>query len=524
MDRSFNLIESPFIPCIIAGDVRHLGLRDAIIRAHEVRELRDPSPLTTVALHRLLLAILHRVLCGPDSTDQWQGWWDAKQFDPAPFDAYFAKWKDQFDLFDTKRPFFQDAAFEAKAHNGVNQLVRERSRGNNATLFDHTHEEPPPVLTAAETARAIVTEQMFAVGGGKSELGYTSSGPAAAGVIVLVRGDTLFETLMLNLIGYGSEYGETFTSDPKRDRPAWERDVRPSADKSSHDGYTDYLTWQSRSVKLHPAEDGTVQFLSYAAGRTFKPAAATFDPMTAYSAPDKDTEFRPLRLSETKDLWRDSASLFQFENAEQPADAQRFRPPASLRWLKVLKQDGAIPETQRYSLSAIGLCTDKAKVNFWRHETLPLPLDYLTNADLVAMLKSAIAIAEEVGDTVRFAVATFAKLSLTADPSKSPDKNRQWQMVDAVGADALYWSRLEQPFREFLVALPGSTDHQVHQRDDWFHRLHKTAMRSFHDAAELPQLDARGQRAAIDAESQLHRALGKIRKTHHIPKHEEAPT
>jgi CRISPR system Cascade subunit CasA len=518
MAASFNLIDSRFIPCVIEGEVQTLNLRDAIVRAHEVQELRDSSPLTTVALHRLLLAILYRVLGGPDTTGKWQEWWETKKFVSKPFDEYFEKWRERFDLFDVKRPFFQDTEFVARTRNGVNQLVRERSRGNNGTLFDHTHEEPPPFLTADETARALITEQMFAVGGGKSEISYTSSGPAASGVIVLVRGDTLFDTLMLNMIGYGREFAESFKSDPKQDRPAWECDTRPSEENSSHAGYVDYLTWQSRTVNLHPTEDGRVQYLSYASGRTFKPTAETFDPMTAYSAPDKKSEFRPLRLSESRDLWRDSASLFQFQKNEEADDTERFHPPANLRWLKELKEDGALPNSRVFSLSTIGLCTDKAKVNFWRHETLPLPLEYLTNAELVSILKSAIAMAEDIGEVVRFSVATFAKLTLAGDPQKSPDKNRQWQMVDAVGADALYWSRLEAQFREFLAHLPGDDEHQKLELHNWFNRLYRTATQAYREAAELPQLDARGQRAAVDGESQLFRSLGKIRSKYQLPK------
>src|SRR5262249_29849705 len=151
------------------------------------------------ALHRLLLAILHRNF-GPGSVKKWQQLWEAGSFPAGALGDYFARWRDRFDLFGTDRPVFQDPAFRAKTLSGVNRLVRELSRGHNDPLFDHTFEDPPPLLTAAEVARALIAEQAFAVGGGNSDLGYTTSAPLVGGVVVLVRGDNLFETLMLNLV------------------------------------------------------------------------------------------------------------------------------------------------------------------------------------------------------------------------------------------------------------------------------------------------------------------------------------
>lgn len=508
MPPTYNLVESPFIPCSIGERVEMLGLRDTLLRAHEIRELRDPSPLVTLALHRLLLAIIYRVAGSPRGTSDWQERWEKERFDSASFEAYFDKWRHRFDLFDSKWPFYQDTAYTAKDPGGANQVVRELSRGNNATLFDHTHEDPSPVLPAGLMARALIAEQAFAIGGGKSELGYTSSAPAAGGVLVLVQSECLFGTLLLNLFPHGTDYEDYFDTDVKTDRPSWEADSRPILGHSSASGYLDYLTWQSRSVKLHPLDSGEVQCLSYAAGRKFEPSGIVFEPMSPYEAPDADTDFRPVRYSKSKDLWRDCASLFHFD-----ADAnssRRFLPPQNLRWIRTLSGDGILPSGECYGISTFGLCTDKAKVNFWRHETLPLPLDYLSDPNLVGDLKRAIALAESVGDLVRFSVATVAKLTLTADPTKSADKNRQWQMVDAIGADALYWSRLERPFREFLVRLPGELIHRQRQARHWLGELKREATRAYSEAAKLPQLDARGQRAVIEGEAQLYRGLAKI--------------
>lgn len=61
----FNLIDEPWIPCIaLDGQSIEYGIRDTLLKAHELREICDDSPLVTVALHRLLLAILYRIHSG----------------------------------------------------------------------------------------------------------------------------------------------------------------------------------------------------------------------------------------------------------------------------------------------------------------------------------------------------------------------------------------------------------------------------------------------------------------------------
>src|SRR5262249_17285904 len=159
-------------------------------------EVRDASPLVTVALHRLLLAVLHRNL-GPAGTRDWKRLLDAGRFPAGPLADYFQSVKGRFDLFDPGRPFYQDREFRTESPAGINQPVRDLPGGHNAALFAPTFEAPPPLLSPAAAARALVTEQAFAVRGGNSELGYTTSAPLVGGVAVLVRGHNLFETLML---------------------------------------------------------------------------------------------------------------------------------------------------------------------------------------------------------------------------------------------------------------------------------------------------------------------------------------
>ncbi len=518
MSTSYNLVDEPWIPCRTANGVRQCGLKETLLRAHEIAELRDASPLVTVALHRLLLAILHRTF-GPASAAAWKRLWDGRRFPAEPLEAYFTQHRDRFDLFDERRPFYQDAAFRAKAPGGINQLVRELARGNNATLFDHTAEDPPPALPPAIVARALIAEQAYAVGGGKSELGYTTSGPLVGSVAVLIRGETLFETLVLNLIRYPDTEGFPAEED---DAPVWERCDRPIDGSPSPNGYLDYLTWQSRSILLHTDSADLrcrVSALSYAQGRKLAPA--TYDPMVPYRSDEEGD--RAIRLSEAKDLWRDSAALFQLKKPDltRKKNGKVFRAPEALRWLQQLVVANYLPRDRAFSLSAIGLCTDKAKVNFWRHDALPLPLDYLTDPALVETLQSALDLADDVAQGLRGATATVARTVLA--PGEMPaDKDRVWAMVDALAPDRLYWSRLEIPFRELLVRLPGDTAHQKRERDAWFTiTLRKTALTAFRESAGQLDHSARVLRAVVLGDQQLRRSLAKIARDNNVQQSNE---
>ena len=182
MSPQFNLVDMPWIPCIRRdGQSVELGLRDALQRAHELRELGGESPLVTAALYRLLLAILHRVY-GPDGYDTWYTLWQARRWDPAPLEAYFTHWYDRFDLFHPKRPFYQ-AADERVKPKSVTSLVHDVASGNNATLFDHHTDDRGLTLTPAQAARFLVAAQSFGLAGLSGLPQKFTDGTCALGII-----------------------------------------------------------------------------------------------------------------------------------------------------------------------------------------------------------------------------------------------------------------------------------------------------------------------------------------------------
>ena len=200
-------------------------------------------------------------------------------------------------------------------------LFQEMAAGNNTTLFDHSFEAEPPALPAARAARGLVARQAYSVGFGKSSPFYFSDSPLLRGFTVLVSGETLFQTLALNLVRYDEEH-PIARARGREDLPAWEQD-RPAAPRkegSRPAGYLDYLTWQSRRIHLYPEEDGAfVRFCQLQQNLKLSEDAPR-DPFKCYRKEEK-RGWVALSLREERALWRDSHSLMELstESHSRPA-------------------------------------------------------------------------------------------------------------------------------------------------------------------------------------------------------------
>ena len=165
---SFNLVDEPWIRCLVqprapsgqrsAGAIEHLGLRETLVRAHELLGIAGDAPPVTAALYRLLLAVLHRCSgrsgsSGPEDVEQWEMLWQRGQFDSARVNAYLDHWRRRFDLFDDSQPFYQTAAREVSKEKATSIAKLLFQSDNNATLFDHSFVANPPPMSPARAAR-----------------------------------------------------------------------------------------------------------------------------------------------------------------------------------------------------------------------------------------------------------------------------------------------------------------------------------------------------------------------------------
>ncbi len=548
VDMRFNLIDEPWIPCTLRGSAgqeerRELGLREVLVQAREIVELTDPSPLVTAALHRLLLALLHR-LYGPTDRREWKALY-GRGWDTGKLDEYLERRRDRFDLFDDQHPFYQTASIGVQYATPISKLTHELAGGNNATLFDHTTEIDTPAFRPARAARSLVAYQAYAVGGlvsfdDKAHKSATAA-PLVKGAVAVVRGGNLFETLMLNLVDNGPERQRHYAT-RAHDRTAWERDEETRPVDRLPDGYLDLLTWQSRRIKLFPERDAhgdiVVPRVAVLKGYGFTPGfeRPQVETMVAFKKPARVTAgqdpFPAVGFRADRALWRDSLALFQ-------AAGNESEPPKTFQWLHGLADDEAIDAGTVFPLDLFGLVTDKASVLLWRHERLPLPLAYLdpANGGLVDALKEALNLAEETGQALRTAGFILAERLLAPESdqpnARKPQAEDTRRLATSFELERAYWPHLDVAFKLLIEDLPQPHD-RVEERGlvtygvvaipRWRELLKRTARDVFDAATRGLDTSSRSLKATALAKRTLEWGLAKALDTQVRVAPETAPS
>ena len=497
---TFDLVTQPWIPLREGGALRLASLEGALLEARRFERIEDPSPLVTAALHRLLLAILHRALEGPD--DAWQAAeWFKEGFDAGKIRAYLHRYHHRFDLFHPEQPFYQvpDFGLERSCRSWT-VLAPELNSDNNKVLFDHTVTSRPRPLYPAEAARLLVANQTFALSAGKSVLCHTATAPVATAALALMLGENLHQTLCLNLVGYPE-------SERERDLATWEQEPLRVADledceraRATPKGIVHRYTWLARAVRLEPEEEGgetVVRWIAYASGVRYEESQVRRDPMVAVRPDPKDpTKAYPLGFREGRALWRDFAALLP-----KPGSAQGLAVAEHARG--VYRALGRRFEGRGIPVMVAGQANDQAKVELWRGEIYRLPEAILGEADLHVFVKGCLEEAEAVGEALNRAAWALASALLTMG-DRQPHRDDVSKLVKGFPHQAAYWSALEGEFANLINRLgPGFEQQQAQIKQDWTQTLQREALRAWRLAALAAGDDARALRAIHKSEGLL---------------------
>jgi CRISPR system Cascade subunit CasA len=467
------------------------------------------------ALHRLLLAILHRNF-GPESLSNWKDLWEPGCWDEAKLSSYLDQWHYRFDLFHQERPFYQVPKMENATVHPVQKLVEEAAWGNNPTLFDHNYKDRPIPLSPAQAARYVVAYQAFAVAGlaGPKQVNF-SDAPLTRGYSVMVLGDNLFETLALNLLPP--------PWDERNDQPIWEQDVPARFDKGGTYpcGLADYFTWQSRHLNLIRGDDTSVTNCQIVQNLKL-PEGFHHDPFKCYRKDEQRKMLLPLKINPEKALWRDSHTLFQ-KAGNLPGRGGSSQRPEVFNWLA--RTQSILPH-RNFRFSITGLAADQAKVFLWRQETLPLPPAYLEhNEELLSSLIMAIRLSEGVSQILNSGLYKVAQLMLSPgyDPknknSRKPDSQAVKNLLKSWAPERFYFSQLEAPFRRLLLDLPedrgkdkdGEIEYGCRTMPIWGRVLKQAAQEAFGTIADGLSGSGRALKAVAQVEGRFKAALaGKI--------------
>jgi len=485
----FDLLTAPWIPCIDdRGSRCELGILEVITRAHELHEVRDPSPLTTTALLRLLIAISRREIVIMD-TEEWRDAWERGAFPEDTATRITGACAGRFDLFDATFPFYQSGDIPLaplpKEVKSVGSLSLEDPTGTG--VFHYTHRlEDDHAYCPACCAKALVTLPAFATSGGA---GIKPSVNGVPPIYVMPVGETLFHTLLLNYVLPSED-------DRTDNEPAWMGNGRVGyKEERGTAGLLESLTWQPRRVRLFPGEnggvctrcgresDGLVMSIIYAQGRSLAEGTAPVrDPWAAYTLRQDATRNRieqiPVRPREHRATWRDLDALFM---ADLPADdSMRGNRPATLRprildQLDDLRHDDALPDKTPLIFQTVGVRTDmKAKIFEWRLDRFDFPPAVLSR-EAALPVRQALEHADRVERILGDALCRLHPEAKRDRPKWGDIQKAMAQLITTAKSD--YWRQVELPFRDALFdsRLVAGVEQQIAWRADWQETVRRIA-------------------------------------------------
>ena len=462
MTKAFNLLDEPWIPVRTrSGDVRDVGLLDALLHASEYAGLAETSPPNLIALYRLLLAITHRAL-----TTQHGPWRDADRAswfrEGLPDSAlrnYLEHWREHFWLFHPEHPFMQVAALaeapETKdKFKSWTQVALEGASGNTPVVFDHAMDAMPVTIPYRQATRNLLGFLQFTPGGlVKTFRDSDKAGPLANTSAVVPAGSRLAETLLLGLHPY--------LAHSKEDLPAWELSPLIVADLKSDaklpTGPNDRYTRLTRAVLFAANEQSEqVSRLRFGAGLALGDDMNTPDPMACYRI-NKDGKSIRISFHEGRAVWRDLPSLL-------PDMSGKFDlPPAVLGWATNLynaigQWDIAVP------VLCAGLASDQAKLLRWRAERIELPPALLANPDAAATLRQQMQRCEDTYFRLR-GICSEMIAGTMPDPEQKDTRSRARAIQERGPAAGAFFSTTERALPQLMQTIAAGEIDAAHR--DW---------------------------------------------------------
>lgn len=518
----FNLIDEPWLPVRFPdGDAGEVGLRDALVRAHEIAGLDVDYPTQEPALLRLLLAVCYRALQGPADDQAWRALWTAGKLPSAALDAYLERWRSRFDLFHPDTPFFQSPGLEASGKDGskpANKLIAYAPSGNNVPIFTPITDSTSLRLSPAEAARWLIERHAWgttadktgAKGNHRVKAGTYTPQIGHLGWIGFVApiGDTLFKTLALNLVPWSRT---TLVTVGPEDLPAWERpptDARRT--ERPPDGTCDLFTWQGRRIRLFPESvDGKLtvpRVLICAGDNVQRDAVVSVDPHTGWSHKTKrgTVSVTPTRAHLDQQVWRGLAALLALDDDTKRAGV--------MSWLAAVADMDIVPRVSLL-VSAAEYVSQSAIINDLLVDRLETVISVLREDDLVVatLATDAAGFVEKTARALEhIADARYLKYDKEQRHYIVPEGKRAQAKAARVALAEELFGELDQRFRRFLVEL-GSAEFVDHARHDWAEMVE--AVGSDLCRRRLAQMNAAEAFTGAYAESRFRQALLVARKS-----------
>lgn len=478
---SFDLTSQPWIPVLRrrGGRQDELSLSEVFAQASDLVRIVGDAPTQEFALLRLLLAVAHDALDGPRDADQWAEWWEDEDC-LASVPTYLDAHRERFDLLHPVAPFFQVAGLRTSRDEvfSLNRIVADVPNGEP---FFTARMPSVERLGFAEAARWVVHAHAYDTSGIKT--GVVGDSRAKKGKVyplgvgwagnlggVFAEGDTLRETLLLNLVAHHTNRHRSETDD----RPAWRRDPcgPGAASERRPTGVRDLYTWQGRRLRLHFDNTGVYGVvLSYGDPLPLRNLHER-EPMTVWrrsAAQEKKLGepqvYMPKGHHPERAVWRGLSSLLaERPTASQGTEAAPELGAGVLEWIAQLATtEGYLPRGTRFRARIVGAVygTQQSVIDEIVDDRLSMAVVLLNRQDrrYAQQAVSAVADADE-------AVAVLGDLAVDLARASGAATDGPRSRAREQGYDAL-----DGPYRSWLQNLGGAADPEEH-RTRWRAEAH----------------------------------------------------
>lgn len=463
---AFHLLDEPWIPVRThQGAVQEVSLSEAVSQAHNFAALADTSPPNLVALHRVLLAVLHRALTTQHGrwSDADRARWFTQGLPEAPLQAYLEQWRERFWLFHPQQPFMQVAALAHAEETRDKckpwtQISLESASGNTPLVFDHASDEAPKAIGYALACRNLLGYLQFVPCGTIHVFQYSDKvGALYNTAAVIPHGKTLAETLLLSLHPWDALRPD--------DLPAWEQ-APPTiaalrAAPTLATGPNDRYTRLSRAVLFLPTQDGQhIRHIRFGAGLGLEEDVNAHDSMASYRITKDGKQIR-LSYTQGRALWRELPALVPDATGKQNQPAAVLS--CAINLYNALGQWDA--PIQILTAGVTNNPQNLASVLRWRAERIALPAAFLLDPDAAANLRKHMQQVESVYASLRSIGASAIAATMPKLQPKETHK-RAGAMLDNGPTAAVYFSSVERQLPQLMQQLvQGDADQAQLQWD-----------------------------------------------------------
>lgn len=480
----FNLLTNPWIPHeSLTGHISKVSLTDLLTNAHQIRRIATDNPLHTVAVTRLIEAILLRSLSlnhpHADPVELWEELWQAPTLTTTGAVEYLTNHHEHFWLRHPHTPFLQDPHVQLTSTEPLPlyKVVTDMPQNNH-----HMTQRSAASLTAIaadEAALTLLTAYAFNVSGTKSAVTddprvknnrLYPMGVGAAGAIggFYLEGDDLKATLLLNLV---LESGGTSQLNP-HDLPVWEQPLwQPTAETITDNtvenapsprGPVELLTWPSRRIRLiwNDTQQVTAAICTYASRINYNNAVRTFEWYSAWAT--KDSKDSPRTHQADVGVCRGLAAMLTQEGTSSG------HAPQITTWLATLREEADLPDTLPFIVQATAPVYGKNDTVFADvvEESAPAHLAIAT-LQVRRTVTDAAALAEDT-------VAILASYASTLERAARGDLKDKARRAAAPRARHFAYQRFDEAFTQWLPTLTDPANTQTYL-DTWYHHCHQIA-------------------------------------------------